>query len=35
LKPGQLLSSHDGNWLPVEAVTFTGECVPVYNVRVE
>jgi hypothetical protein len=35
LKPGQLLSSHDGNWLPVEAVTFTGECVPVYNIRVE
>jgi hypothetical protein len=32
---GQLLSSHDGNWLPVEAVTFTGECVPVYNIRVE
>jgi hypothetical protein len=35
LKPGHLLSSHDGNWLPVEAVTLTAEQVPVYNIRVE
>jgi hypothetical protein len=34
LRPGDLLSSHDGREIAVEEVGETGEEVPVYNVRV-
>ena len=34
LRSGYFLSSHDGKWMPVEAVTLTGEQMPVYNIRV-
>jgi YD repeat-containing protein len=34
LQPGDLLSSHDGQWVPVEEVFDTGEFETVYNVRV-
>jgi hypothetical protein len=35
LQVGDLLSSHDGRWLPVEDVLDTGEYEAVYNMRVE
>jgi len=34
LQPGDLLSSHDGQWVPVEEVYDTGEPETVYNLRV-
>jgi hypothetical protein len=34
LQPGDLLSSHDGGWIPVAEVYDTGECEGVYNLRV-
>jgi RHS repeat-associated protein len=34
LQVGALLRSHDGVWHAVEAVTYSGEVAPVYNLRV-
>jgi hypothetical protein len=34
LQPGDLLSSHDGQWVPVDEVFDTGEDDAVYNLRV-
>src|SRR5262249_25832194 len=34
LQAGDQLRSHDGSWLPVEAVTDSGDAAPVYNLRV-
>jgi Pretoxin HINT domain len=34
LKPGMELSTHDGRWVPVDAVRDTGEYQTVYNLRV-
>ncbi|MHB1423875.1 MAG: polymorphic toxin-type HINT domain-containing protein [Gemmataceae bacterium] len=34
LQVGELLSSHDGQWVAVEAVSDNGDYEPVYNVRV-
>ncbi|HEV3256345.1 MAG TPA: polymorphic toxin-type HINT domain-containing protein, partial [Gemmataceae bacterium] len=34
LQKGDLLHSHDGQWVPVQAVTDSGEQTPVYNLRV-
>jgi hypothetical protein len=34
LKPGDLLRSHDGKWMPVEEVFDTGVEAPVYNLRI-
>jgi hypothetical protein len=34
LQPGDRLSSHDGQWIVVEAVTDSGEVTTVYNFRV-
>jgi hypothetical protein len=34
LQVGDLLRSHDGQWLPVQAVTDSGEVTTVYNLRV-
>src|SRR5262249_56972578 len=34
LRPGDLLSSHDGGWVPVEEVFDTGAWETVYNLRV-
>ncbi len=34
LQPGDLLSSHDGRWIPVEEVFDTGEWQTVYNLQV-
>ena len=35
LQPGDLLSSHDGQWIPVAEVFTTGEYETVYNCAVE
>jgi hypothetical protein len=34
IQPGDMLSSHDGGWTPVEAVTDSKEFITVYNLRV-
>ncbi|HEV3081479.1 MAG TPA: polymorphic toxin-type HINT domain-containing protein [Gemmataceae bacterium] len=34
LEEGDLLRSHDGQWLPVESVRDSGESAPVYNLRI-
>jgi len=34
LEEGDLLRSHDGQWLAVEAVRDSGESAPVYNLRI-
>jgi hypothetical protein len=34
LRPGDLLPSHDGQWVPVEEVEATGEAETVYNLRI-
>jgi hypothetical protein len=34
LAAGDLLATNTGNWLKIDAVTWTGEIVPVYNFRV-
>jgi hypothetical protein len=34
LAAGDLLATNTGNWLKIDAVTWTGEVVPVYNFRV-
>ena len=34
LQPGDLLRSDDGQWLPVEAITDSGEVTTVYNMMV-
>ena len=35
LSPGDLLRSHDGQWVAVESASDSGEVAPVYNMRVE
>ena len=35
LVSGDLLRSHDGQWVPVESTCDSGEIAPVYNMRVE
>ena len=35
VRPGDLLSSHDGQWIPVEEVFDTGEFASLYNCRVQ
>jgi len=34
LEEGDLLRSHEGQWLPVESVRDSGESAPVYNLRI-
>lgn len=34
LRPGDLLSSHDGQWVPVESIQDRGEEATVYNLRI-